>query len=153
MDHLYLLNQLAMKELQPPGVPNEILKDELFSDPLTLAKENRAKLLAHFWGMILTSTIGVCLAVLVPLVGFLLCCCWCNSGKSKRSKSSHRESPYQPHHASTASPRHAQKSRKRRKYKVETGCDSCCRSFCGMIHFALLLLISFFVICAFVTNE
>lgn len=155
MDHLYLLNQLIMKELQPSGVPNEILKDEIFSDPLPLVKENRTRLLSHFWGMILTSTIGVCLAIVVPLVGFLLFCCWCNSGSSKRSKT--RESPYQHHNSSASagpsSPRVREKSRKRRKYKVETGCDSCCRSFCGMIHFALLLLITFFVICAFVTNE
>ena len=156
MDHLYLLNQLIMKELQPPGVPNEILKDDVFSDPLPLVKDNRTKLLSHFWGMILTSTVGICLAIVVPLVGFLLCCCWCNSGSSKRSKS--RESPYQHHNSSASagpsSPRVREKSRRhRRKYKVETGCDSCCRSFCGMIHFALLLLISFFVICAFVTNE
>lgn len=153
MDHLYLLNQLAMRELQPPGVPNEILKDELFSDPLTLAKENRVKLVSHFWGLLLSGTVGLCLAIVVPLVGFLLCCCWCNSGSSKKRSKNSRESPYS-HHATAASPRHS-KNRKshRRKYKVETGCDSCCRSFCGMLHFALLLLLSFFTICAFVTNE
>lgn len=44
MDHLYLLNQLAMAQLQPPGVPSEILKDELFSDPLMLAKGKRTSL-------------------------------------------------------------------------------------------------------------
>ncbi|KAI1295479.1 Prominin-1-A [Halotydeus destructor] len=161
MDHLYLMNQLAMKELQPPGVPNEILKDELFVDPLEVVKENRSQLLSHFWGMILTSTIGLCLAIVVPLVGLLVCCCWCDSGPKKkpsrsRSRGNHRESPYQATSVSSQviSPRtHRSKSRSRRKYKVESGCDSFCRSLCGTIHFALLLLVSFFVICAFVTNE
>ena len=43
--------------------------------------------------------------------------------------------------------------RKKYKYQVEKGCDSCLRSFCGTTLFILFLLISFFVICAFFTNE
>lgn len=107
--------------------------------------------------MILAATIALCLAVVVPLFGFLVCCCWCD-GSSSRSRASRtrakstRESPGYPSVASSARVKKS-KSKQRKRYTVETGCDSCCRSFFGVIHFLLLLLISFFVICAFVTNE
>lgn len=43
MDHLYLLNSFLMDLLQPSGLPEELLNDRLFTDPLPLVKENRAK--------------------------------------------------------------------------------------------------------------
>ena len=46
MDHLYLLNSFLLDLLQPPGLPDELLSDRLFTDPLPLLKENRAKVRA-----------------------------------------------------------------------------------------------------------
>ena len=109
------------------------------------------QLLSHFWGMILAGTIGVSLAVVVPLLGFMLCCCLCDSGSSSSKRTRAKSSRESPASTSMASPR--VKRTKRKKYRIESGCDPCCRSFFGIIHFLLLLLISFFVICAFVTNE
>lgn len=43
MDHLYLLNSFLMDLLQPPGLPDELLNDRLFTDPVPLVKENRSK--------------------------------------------------------------------------------------------------------------
>lgn len=43
MDHLYLLNSFLMDLLQPSGLPEELLSDRLFTDPLPLVQENRAK--------------------------------------------------------------------------------------------------------------
>lgn len=43
MDHLYLLNSYLMDLLQPPGLPEEIVNDRLFTDPLPLLQENRTK--------------------------------------------------------------------------------------------------------------
>jgi predicted PurR-regulated permease PerM len=43
--------------------------------------------------------------------------------------------------------------RAKKKYKVDESCDPCCRSFLAVNLFLLILLMSFFVICAFVTNE
>lgn len=43
MDHLYLLNSFLMDLLQPSGLPDELLNDQLFTDPVPLVKENRAK--------------------------------------------------------------------------------------------------------------
>ncbi|RWS04408.1 prominin-like protein [Dinothrombium tinctorium] len=154
MDHLYLLNQFVIRWLQPPGVPPSIIKKELLENPEYVLRANKVKLLSHFWGMILASTIALCFAVIVPLLGLLLCCCWCSpSSSSKRAKSSSRgrESPLYANAATSDSPRAARK--KKSKYKVERGCDPFWRSFCGANLFIFLLFISFFVICAFVTNE
>lgn len=107
--------------------------------------------------MILAATIGLCLAVVVPLFGFLVCCCWCDNSSSRsrssrtRAKST-RESPAYPSVPSSTRVKKS-RSKQRKRYTVETGCDSCSRSFFGVIHFVLLLFVSFFVICAFVTNE
>jgi hypothetical protein len=43
MDHLYLLNNFLMDLIQPSGLPDEIIKDQLFTDPLPLLNDNRAK--------------------------------------------------------------------------------------------------------------
>jgi len=146
MEHLYLIMDLLLDWLQPPGLPPDVVKKELFEDPEPIIKQNRTKLLSHFWGIILTATLCFCLAVIVPLIGFLICCCWCNSGSSS-SRAKHSHSP-----ASSESPR-GRSGKKYKKYKTESACDPCCRSFFGVNLFILLLLISFFVICAFVTNE
>ena len=105
--------------------------------------------------MVLAATIALCLAVVVPLFGFLVCCCWCDGSSSRSSRTRAKSSRGSPTYPSVAASSRVQKSRsrQRRRYTVETGCDSCCRSFFGIFHFVLLLLISFFVICAFVTNE
>lgn len=43
MDHLYLLNSFLMDLLQPPGLPDELVNDRLFTDPIPLVRENRSK--------------------------------------------------------------------------------------------------------------
>lgn len=109
--------------------------------------------------MILAATIAVCLVVIIPMLGFLFCCCWCDGDSSSSTSSSRTRAKStrdsRSVYSSSSHPKHLVKarSRSRKRYRVEKGCDSCCRSFFSVIHFLLLLLISFFVICAFVTNE
>ena len=43
MDHLYLLNNFLMNLLQQSGLPNSILTDQLFTDPVNVAVQNRSK--------------------------------------------------------------------------------------------------------------
>ena len=43
MDHLYLLNNFLMDLIQPSGLPDEIIKDQLFTDPIPLLNDNRQK--------------------------------------------------------------------------------------------------------------
>ena len=158
MDHLYLLNSWLLSLIQPPGLPDELVKDELFSDPLGVVKENKTRLLAHFWGLILTGTIALCLAIIIPLFGFMICCCWCSdtsSGGRKNTTSSGRMENLGYHTSTSGGTRVKSKrrNRSRSRYSVEGSCDGPCRSLFSVIHFCLLLLISFFVISAFVTNE
>lgn len=156
MEHLYLLTQLLMNWIQPPGMPPGFIKEELFDNPVEHVKENQLKLFTHFWGIILTSTIAICLSIIVPLLGFLLCCCCCKiSSSNQRAKHTHNRDPvlYITSSSSSAgSPGH-QAKKKKPKYKIEKGLDSCSRSICSITLFIILLLVSFFVICAFVTNE
>lgn len=94
----------------------------------------------------MAATICLCAALVIPLLVFLLCCCCTSNSKtSKRAKYSDNSGAV----SSGTSPGR----RHKKKYKVDRGCDPCCRSFLGINFFILLLLISFFVICAFVTNE
>lgn len=154
MDHLYLLTQFVINWLQPTGLPNGVIRDDLIDYPLETVQENQLKLFTHFWGVILASTVALCLAVIIPLIGLLLCLCCCNVRSSKRAKPNERDSALYITSASNSSPVHHQSRRKRRpKYKTESGCDPFVRSICTVTMFSLLLFISFFVICAFVTNE
>ena len=43
MDHLYLLNNFLMNLLQQSGLPNSLLNDQVFTDPVGVAVQNRAK--------------------------------------------------------------------------------------------------------------
>lgn len=43
MDHLYLLTQLLMNWIQPPGMPPGFIKEELFDHPVEHVKENQLK--------------------------------------------------------------------------------------------------------------
>lgn len=43
MDHLYLLNNFLMNILQQPGLPTSVINDQLFSEPVQVAVQNRAK--------------------------------------------------------------------------------------------------------------
>ncbi|XP_074600905.1 prominin-like [Brevipalpus obovatus] len=154
MDHLYLLTQFVINWLQPTGLPNGVIREDLIDYPLETVQENQLKLFTHFWGVILASTVALCLAVIIPLIGLLLCLCCCNIRSSKRAKPNERDSALYITTASNSSPVHHQSRRKRRaKYKTESGCDPFVRSICTVTMFSLLLFISFFVICAFVTNE
>jgi len=154
MDHLYLLTQFVINWLQPTGLPNGVIREDLIDYPLETVQENQLKLFTHFWGVILASTIALCLAIIIPLIGLLLCLCCCNIRSSKRAKPNERDSALYITSASNSSPVHHQNRRKRRrKYKTERGCDPFVRSICTATMFSLLLFISFFVICAFVTNE
>jgi hypothetical protein len=43
MDHLYLITQYVIDLLQSPGLPPNVIKDELFDDPLPVLQENRGR--------------------------------------------------------------------------------------------------------------
>ncbi|XP_001946597.2 prominin-like protein isoform X2 [Acyrthosiphon pisum] len=80
-------------------------------------------LVSHYWASATVLVAGLVFAVLMPLIGLTLCCCRCTGGCGSRS---------QPFDA---------------KY------DSCKRQFYGMILAGLTILISFGVVCTFVSNE
>ncbi|RWS26769.1 prominin-like protein [Leptotrombidium deliense] len=172
MDHLYLLNEMFLEWLQPSGLPAAIIKKDLFENPEAVVKQHKVKvcdfdaffsftqfsnsgsnLLSHFWGMILTSTVALCFAVIVPLFGFLLCCCCCTTSSRAKANRNGRDSPLYANTTGESPRQHERRKKKKPKYKVEKGCDSFCRTFCAANLFVMLLLITFFVICAFVTNE
>ena len=85
-------------------------------------------------------------AILIPLIGFICCCCCSSDKHSRRAKHSRSYS------SSTGSPGRGGRHKKKR-YKVDRTCDPCVRTLSSIKLFVLLLLMSFFVICAFVTNE
>ncbi|XP_025422420.1 prominin-like protein isoform X2 [Sipha flava] len=80
-------------------------------------------LVSHYWASASVLVAGLVFAVLMPLIGLTLCCCRCTGGCGSRS---------QPFDA---------------KY------DSCKRQFYGIILAGLTILISFGVVCTFVSNE
>lgn len=151
MDHLYLLTQYVINWLQPAGLPNGVITEELVDHPIETIQANQFRLFTHFWGSILASTLVLCLAIIVPMLGFLLCCCCCNQKSSKRAKRASERDP-SLYITSNSSPTHHRRKH-RSKYRIEKSCDPFIRSFFTGVMFTLLLFISFFVICAFVTNE
>lgn len=108
--------------------------------------------------MILTVAIGLCVTMIVPLLGFVLCCCSRDKDKASSatvSDASHSTAFIDTRYtcSTSFSPSESARRPPEKSYRVEKGCDSCCKSLFNVIHFFLLLFISFFVICAFVTNE
>lgn len=43
MDHLYLITQYIIDSLQPPGLPPNVIKEELFDDPIPVLNENKGR--------------------------------------------------------------------------------------------------------------
>ena len=43
MDHLYLITQYVIDWLQPPGLPDDIIKEEALDDPISVLEENKGK--------------------------------------------------------------------------------------------------------------
>lgn len=80
-------------------------------------------LVSHYWASASILAAGLVFAVLMPLIGLTLCCCRCAGGCGSRS---------QPFDA---------------KY------DSCKRQFYGILLAGFTILISFGVVCTFVSNE
>ena len=107
--------------------------------------------------MILTVTIGLCVTMIVPMLGFVLCCCSRDEEKQSALGDASHSAAFAVdtrYSCSTSfSPSESARRPREKSYRVEKGCDSCCKSLFNVIHFFLLLFISFFVICAFVTNE
>ncbi|CAG2100544.1 unnamed protein product [Medioppia subpectinata] len=149
MDHLYLLTQYVIDLLQSPGLPSSIIKDELFDDPIPVLQHNKGKLITHFWGLILTSIVILSVGIGIPLIGFICCCC-CGP-TDKRSRRAKHSRSYTS--SSSSSPSTRRSGHKKKRYKVDGVCDPCVRSISAVKLFVLLLLMAFFVICAFVTNE
>ncbi|XP_054154509.1 prominin-1-like [Oppia nitens] len=147
MDHLYLITEYVVNFLQPHGLPDNIIKEELLDDPIPILQENKGKLISHFWGLILTAIVIISVAIVLPLIGCFCCCCCSSDNNSRRAKHSRNYSS-----SSSSSPQIRRGHRKKR-YKVDRTCDPCVRSLSAVKLFVLLLLLSFFVICAFVTNE
>lgn len=133
-----------------------MITDETLDDPQEVIKRNRVQVFSHFWGLFLATVIAFVFAITVPMLGFLICCCRCNSGRTKSTVRSDRrhsrleESPRSSHRQVIVS---AAKKRRQCKYSVENKCDPCVRSITSSIFFCILLGITFFAICAFVTNE
>lgn len=43
MDHLYLITQYVIDLLQPPGLPDDIIKEEVLDDPIPVLEENKGR--------------------------------------------------------------------------------------------------------------
>ena len=43
MEHLYMLNEIILNWIQPPGLPAGIITEQLLDDPKTVLNENRGK--------------------------------------------------------------------------------------------------------------
>ncbi|XP_050421602.1 prominin-like protein isoform X2 [Adelges cooleyi] len=109
-----------------------ILSDQAFPEGLIDVEEGSntiqvsdewPTLVTHYWASASVLMGGLVFAVLMPLIGLTLCCCRCAGGCGSRS---------QPFDA---------------KY------DSCRRQFYGIILASFTILISFGVVCTFVSNE
>ena len=104
-------------------------------------------MITHFWGLILLSIVLITIGIVLPLIGFICCCCCSSNKNSRRAKQSRSYTS-----SSSGSPARSSRHRKKR-YKVDGTCDPCMRTISAVKLFVLLLLMSFFVISAFVTNE
>lgn len=105
------------------------------------------QLITHFWGLILTSIVLITVGIVLPLIVFVCCCCCSSNKNTKRAKHSRSYTS-----SSSSSPARRSGHRKKR-YKVDRTCDPCVRTISAVKLFVFLLLMSFFVISAFVTNE
>ena len=43
MDHLYLITQYVIDWLQTPGLPSNVIKEELLDDPIPVLQENKGR--------------------------------------------------------------------------------------------------------------
>ncbi|KAG9510244.1 Coatomer subunit zeta-1 [Fragariocoptes setiger] len=198
MDHLYLMTNFVLDYLLDNELPQELINQTLFTDPLPVLDNNRTILIHHFHRVLLAACVCLCLAISIPLFGFLIVCCWC----SEKSKYEHRDSLDSPsshdarstrakysgsrhrsrshggtrHYDSRShggldrhrrsgpnSSRHRHQSSHSRPaprressvevVKYESFCSPCVRAFLASNTFIVLLLMAFFVVCNFVTNE
>ncbi|XP_076305476.1 prominin-1-A-like isoform X3 [Tachypleus tridentatus] len=124
MEHLYTVTSFFLQLIQSPGLPPEILTDELVDDPVGVLNEHRGVILSHFLGMLLMGLIGLLLGVVIPLGGFFFCCCRC-AGRCGGS----------------------------RMEVMEKKRDSCRRISYGIVMFSIVVVMLFGLVCAFVTNE
>ncbi|XP_050546722.1 prominin-like protein isoform X2 [Daktulosphaira vitifoliae] len=126
MGHLYFItNKFIEYILNDQAFPEGFVDVEEDSNTIQVdyLSNDWPKLVSHYWASASVLMAGLVFAVLMPLIGLTLCCCRCAGGCGSRS---------QPFDA---------------KY------DSCRRQFYGIILAALTILISFGVVCTFVSNE
>lgn len=215
MDHLYFITNMVLDYLLENDLPQELMNQTLFTDPMSVLMDNRNELIKHFHKLLIAACTCLCVGISIPLFGFMIACCWCtgaNGSTSKRSSSSrnrsssgrhasrsrshHRDSsdtdwlaassssagrdPYS-NSRSGGSRYHREAGRRGRRHgggrnegrsrrrsgsglghrsrsvppflRYESACHPCLRTFFSSNLFVMLLLISFFAVCAFVTNE
>ena len=215
MDHLYFITNLMLDYLLENDLPQELMNQTLFNDPLSVLMEHRNELITHFHKLLIAACTCLCIGISIPLFGFMIACCWCSSGTkgsaskrpanghasgrsaprpSSRSRNHHRESSdadwlalagrdsshydRNAHYNRGGGSRHHRELDRRRRHgrgrgrsgsgltssgyrsrsvppslKYESTCHPCMRTFFSSNLFIILLLISFFAVCAFVTNE
>jgi hypothetical protein len=91
----------------------------------------------------------ISVAIVLPLIACFCCCC----SSDKHSRRAKHSRSYTSSSSSSSPGRRRSSGHKKKRYKVDNTCDPCVRSLSGVKLFVMLLLMSFFVICAFVTNE
>uniref|UniRef100_A0A6G1SKW9 Prominin-like protein n=1 Tax=Aceria tosichella TaxID=561515 RepID=A0A6G1SKW9_9ACAR len=222
MDHLYFITNFVLDYLLENDLPQELMNQTLFNDPVSVLLDNRNELIKHFHKLLIAACTCLCIGISIPLFGFMIACCWCSSGSnssaSKRSSRSHsssatarpsssgRHSRSRGHHRdpsdadwlalsardssnldrsghyrpSGSSRHHDRRHRYSRNghrrsasggegstplsghhrsrslppsLRYESTCHPCLRTFFSSNLFVTLLLVSFFAVCAFVTNE
>lgn len=216
MDHLYFITNLVLDYLLENDLPQELMNQTLFNDPVSVLMEHRNELITHFHKLLITACTCLCIGISIPLFGFMIACCWCSGGNksssskrsssnphgsrsatraASRSRNNHREpsdtdwlalaardSSSSHYYNQAGGSRHHRELDRRRRHgrnhrrsnnhagassssnhyrsrsvppslKYESACHPCLRTFFSSNLFVMLLLISFFAVCAFVTNE
>ncbi|KAG1688587.1 Prominin-1-A [Nymphon striatum] len=124
MEHLYIVTDMFLKLIQSQKIPPEIAESKTISEAWGKAKADNGMLLFKYYiGMIITAAAGILVAIAIPLVGLIFCCCRC-AGKCGGGKE-----------------------------VVERRSDVFKRAIFGILMFLLVIVMLFGIVCAFVTNE
>lgn len=123
MEHLYTLTNYFISLVLSKGVPEFLVSKKFVEDPSSYVLEHKWELFREYKFLAILVLLGVLLAVLVPLVGFAVCCCRC-FGKCGGAE----EVP-------------------------EKSKDEWVRGILGLLVFLIVVSMLFAIVCAFVTNE
>lgn len=124
MDPVYFLANLLLDNIQVANLPPDLFDSNTTIDnvfQVVISKKN--EIFIHQIGMIIAAAIGLFLATVFPIAGFVFCVCRC------AGKCGARTSPYEKQY------------------------DPCKRICCGLVLSVLVILVIFGIVCAFVTNQ